>query len=164
MDHISDWYFCLTNITGVTAKSRHIVKYSNLPTAMRPVPHSAELPVSKPPTNMALRESESIDEDVGKANNNMDCDPKFAGVCPSIQPYLLTQWALNDIIRHLNLSKKQAEHLGSRLKGWNLLCQNTKVCFYRGRHEEFKDFFLPGRWCSVLQWCLFRYGSYWPWI
>ena len=28
----------------------------------------------------------------------------------------------------------------SRLKGWNLLCQDTKVCFYRGRHEEFKDF------------------------
>jgi len=29
----------------------------------------------------------------------------------------------------------------SRLKGWNLLCQDTKVCFYRGHHEEFKDFF-----------------------
>ena len=41
----------------------------------------------------------------------------------------------------MNLSKKQAELLGSRLKGSNLLRQNTKVCFYRGRHEEFKDFF-----------------------
>ena len=29
----------------------------------------------------------------------------------------------------------------SRLKGWNLLHQDTKVCFYRGCHEEFKDFF-----------------------
>jgi len=29
----------------------------------------------------------------------------------------------------------------SKLKGWNLLLQHTKVCFYRGRHEEFKDFF-----------------------
>jgi len=28
----------------------------------------------------------------------------------------------------------------SRSKGWNLLRQDTKVCFYRGRHEEFKDF------------------------
>ena len=27
------------------------------------------------------------------------------------------------------------------LKGWNLLRQDTKVCVYRGRHEEFKDFF-----------------------
>ena len=29
----------------------------------------------------------------------------------------------------------------SRLKGWNLLRHDTKMCFYRGRHEEFKDFF-----------------------
>ena len=29
----------------------------------------------------------------------------------------------------------------SRLKGWNLLRRDTKVCFYRGSHEEFKDFF-----------------------
>jgi len=45
------------------------------------------------------------------------------------------------IVRDLNLSKKQAELLGSRLKGWNLLRQDTKVCFYRGFHQELKDFF-----------------------
>jgi len=43
--------------------------------------------------------------------------------------------------QYLNLSKKQPELLGYRLKGWNLLRQETKVCFHRGRHEEFKDFF-----------------------
>jgi len=48
---------------------------------------------------------------------------------------------LNDYVHDLNLSKKQAELLGSRLKAWNLLRQDTKVCFYRGCHEEFKDFF-----------------------
>jgi hypothetical protein len=42
---------------------------------MRPVPHSAELPVPKPPTNMTLGDSESGDEDVSQANNNMYCDP-----------------------------------------------------------------------------------------
>jgi hypothetical protein len=26
----------------------------------------------------------------------------------------------------------------SRLKGWNLLRQDTKVCFYRGRYEELR--------------------------
>jgi len=31
--------------------------------------------------------------------------------------------------------------LRSRLKGWNLLRQDTKVCFCRVRHEEFKDLF-----------------------
>ena len=46
-DHVSDCYFCLTSTTGVTAKSKHTVQY--LTSAMRPVPHSAELPVPKPP-------------------------------------------------------------------------------------------------------------------
>jgi len=33
MDHVSDCYFCLTSITGVTAKSKHAVQYPNLPFA-----------------------------------------------------------------------------------------------------------------------------------
>ena len=71
----------------------------------------------------------------------MDCDPTFSGASSSNEPHLLTQGDLNDIVRDLNMSKKQVEILGSRLRGWKLLHQDTKVCFYRGRHEEFKDFF-----------------------
>ena len=137
MDHVSDCCFFLTSITGVTAKSKHTVQYPNLPPAMRPVPHSAELLVPKSPTNMTLSDSESTDEDVGQANNNMDCGPTFAGSCSSNEPHLLTQGDLNDVVRNLNQSKKQAELLGSRLKGWNLLREDTMVCLYRGRHEEF---------------------------
>jgi hypothetical protein len=33
------------------------------------------------------------------------------------------------------------EHLGSRLRGWNLRQKDTKVCFYRNRQEEFQDFY-----------------------
>jgi len=91
--------------------------------------------------HLSLSDSESSDEDEGQANNNMDCDPTFAGACSSSEPHLLTQGDLNDDVRDLNLSKKQAELLGSRLKGWNLLCQDTKMCFYHGHHEEFRDIF-----------------------
>ena len=127
-------------LTGVTAKSKHIVQYPHLPSAIRPVPHSAELPVPKPPTNMTLSDSESSDEDVGQANKNMDFDPTFARACSSSEPHLLSQGDLNEIVRDLNLSKKQAEPLYSRLKNWNLLHQDTKVCFNCGHHEEFNDF------------------------
>jgi len=71
----------------------------------------------------------------------MDCDPTFAGACSFSEPHLLPQGDLNDIARDLKLSKNEAELLGSSLKGWNLLRQDTKMCFYSGRHEEFKDFF-----------------------
>jgi len=65
-DHASDRYFCLTSFIGVTAKSKHTVQYPNLPSTMRPVPHSAELPGPKPPTIMTLSDSDSSDEDVGQ--------------------------------------------------------------------------------------------------
>jgi hypothetical protein len=67
--------------------------------------------------HLSLSDSESSDEDGGQAKNNMDCDPTFAGVCSSNEPHLLTQGDLNNIVRDLNLLKKQAELLGSRLKG-----------------------------------------------
>jgi len=66
--------------------------------------------------HFSLSDSEASDEDVGQANNNMDFDPTFAGACSSNEPHLLTQGDLNDIVHNLNLSKKQAELLGSRLK------------------------------------------------
>jgi len=88
---------------------------------MRSAPHSVELPVPKPSTDMMLCDSESSDEDVGQGNNNMGCDPKFAGACSPNEPHLLTQGELNDTLHNLNLSKKLVEHLGSRLNGLNLL-------------------------------------------
>jgi len=48
-DHSSDCYFC---IKGISSKSRHTVKYPNLPSAMRPVPHSEDLPIPHPPTHL----------------------------------------------------------------------------------------------------------------
>jgi len=47
----------------------------------------------------------------------MDFDPTFTGASSSNTSQLLTHGDLNDIVRDLSLSKKQAERLGSRLKG-----------------------------------------------
>jgi hypothetical protein len=66
-------------------------------------------------------------EQVGEA---FDCDPTFEASCSSSEPHLLTQGDLDDLVCNLNLSKKEAEILSSRLKGWNLLQQGSKVCFY----------------------------------
>ena len=71
----------------------------------------------------------------------MDCDPTLAETSSSNGPRLLTQGDLNDIVQNVILSRKQAERLGSSLKGWNFLHQGTKVCFNCGHHEEFQDFF-----------------------
>ena len=39
IDHVTDCYFCLTNISGFSAKSKRNIIYPDLPSAMRPVPH-----------------------------------------------------------------------------------------------------------------------------
>ena len=82
--------------------------------------------------HLSLRDSQASEEDVGQANNNMDRDPTFAGASSSNEQHLLTQGDLNDKVRDLNLSNKKAELLDSRLKGWNLLRQDRKVCFTVG--------------------------------
>ena len=48
---------------------------------------------------------------------------------------------LNHLVCDLNLLKKQAELLGSRLKGLNLLHQDSKICFFCNHQNEFKEFF-----------------------
>jgi hypothetical protein len=106
-DHLSDCYFCLTNIKVITSKSKHTVKYPNVPSALRPVPHNEALPIPKPPANVILDEDSATDEaDLEQVGENFDCDPTFEASCSSSEPHLLTQGDLNDLVRHLNLSKK----------------------------------------------------------
>jgi len=120
--------------------------------------------------HFSLSDSESSDVDVGQANNNMDCDPTFAGACSSNVPHLLTQGDLNDIVRDLNLAKKQAELLGSRLNGWKLLRQDTKLFFTMGamKNSRFSSprkmvsyfiiIFIDCNWvCTRWQWSLTCY-------
>ncbi|KAJ8879460.1 hypothetical protein PR048_020068 [Dryococelus australis] len=94
-DYSSDCYFYLTTLKGI------IVKYHDLSSANRPVPHSKDLHVPKHTT--------------------------FGASTSSSEPHMITQSKLNDLVRDLNLSKKAAELMASLLKGWNLLHVDTIV-------------------------------------
>jgi len=91
-DHSSDCYFCLTNITGITSKTEHTVKYPILEPAMRPIPHSEQLPVPKPPENPTFSDDNSdSDEDRGQQEwDNVDCNLTFEASSSSSEPSLLT--------------------------------------------------------------------------
>lgn len=133
-DHVSDCYFCLTTVSGISKKSKHTVKYPSLQSAIRPVPHSEIIPVPEPPVNVFL---ESSDEESG-SNEEDNSDFEFES---SNKPHLISQGELNDLVRDLNLSKIQAELLGSRLQGWNLLQTNAKISGFRSRQKEFSQYF-----------------------
>ena len=61
-DHFTDCYFCVTKIAGITSKTKKTIKYPNLPSAVRPVPHSDELPIPVPPENWSSDSENSGDE------------------------------------------------------------------------------------------------------
>ena len=52
-NHVDDCYFCMTNVAGFSSKSKGNIRYPNLLSAIRPIPHSAELP---PPLFTSLPE------------------------------------------------------------------------------------------------------------
>ena len=150
-NHFDDCYFCMTNIVGFSRKNKNSISYPSIPSATRPVPHSIQLPIptftelmevpntsisslAKEPAAAAQPDSEPEYEDCG-----FDDSEDYEG--HSSKPKYFNQDDLSDLIRDLNLSKKSAELLASRLKERCLLDEKTKVTFYRDRDKEFLPYF-----------------------
>lgn len=104
---------------GINRKNKHHVQYSDVPSAIKPIPHSPDLPVSEPDVTM---ESSSDSESSGITDTAECSSYKPEEVC---QPIPLTQAELNDLTRDLNLSQEFAQLLGSRLREKRLLAPGT---------------------------------------
>lgn len=158
-DHISDCYFCLVNTKGVGKKNRHKIAYPSIPSAIRPIPHSKQVPV---PVFNGFDSSDdeehenchmTLQEIISETEDSSD-------VIQSSDPQQFSQPELNDLIRDLGLSKKAAEILASRLQEKNLLDRCVKVSYFRKREHMFKAFFsedkqfvycndIPGLLCQL---------------
>ena len=136
-NHADDCYFCLTNITGFNA-SRKKIKYPNLRSAMRPVPHSDDLPVSTPPVNKDLLSSSDEEmpsrEDSAESISLEDIESTYSRTSGN-EPHWITQEDLNDLARDLYLSKQQSELLASWLKQWNLVQEDVRITSFRNRNK-----------------------------
>ncbi|KAK3886764.1 hypothetical protein Pcinc_009084 [Petrolisthes cinctipes] len=66
-DHITDCYFCMTNLQGINRKNKHHVQYPEVPSAIKPVPHGPEVPIPEPDVIM---ESSSNPESSDAANSD----------------------------------------------------------------------------------------------
>ena len=152
-DHSSDCYYSLTNIAEITPKSKRTVKCPDLPSAMRPVPHSEWLPVPKlPKSDFSDDNSDSYEDHGQQEGENVDCDPPLEASRSSCEPHVLAQGDLNKHDRDLNLSKRQAGLLASRINGWNFLHQYTDIYFFRNHQNIFKEFFSEEmiRYCVMM--------------
>ena len=141
-NHHDDCYFCAINLTGINRKNKKSLKYPSLPSAIRPVPHCDDIPIPLFKSLPDLSEDETVDDDAGE---NLDLcqgdqeDQDYENMSSELKKF--NQGELNDLVRDLNLPKKSAELLASRLGEKNLLESSTKITFYRNRDSEFLPFF-----------------------
>jgi len=104
--------------------------YPNIPSALRPVLDGEGISVPEPPKEFSI---DSDAEDEGESPSGSPEPPASTephvshGRLSAPQPHILTQDELNDLVRHLELSKSKAELLGSRLKQWKLLEKNVRI-------------------------------------
>ena len=147
-DHVTDCYFCLVNTKGVGKKNRQKISYPCIPSAIRPTPHSEELPV--PVFNgFVLSEDEGSEHDQQEHEGRDDglqemvseSEASSSDTKQSSAPQQFSQPELNDLVRDLGLSKKAAEVLASRLQEKNLLDHSANVSYFRKRDQIFVAFF-----------------------
>ena len=103
-DHVTDCYFCMTAIRGFSRKNNFKISYPVCKSAIRPVPHSPDLPVPQPPTkkedSLSVNACESISTE--SEEEPIELDPSFQH---ESAPLFINQERLNDLGRDLYLSK-----------------------------------------------------------
>ena len=135
--HIMICYFCRINLKGINCKNKHHLQYHDVPSAIRPIPHSPDFPVPKPDGIMEYSSSESE-----HSNMTVIAGDDAYKIDEDDQSEPLTQAELNDLTRDVNLSNEFTQLLGSRLKGKYLFAPETTFFRYRDREREF--FHVPG--------------------
>src|SRR5438477_7296916 len=131
-NQFNDCYFCQTKIAGFTVKTRHMIDYPVVPSASKPIPHSEELPVPKPPEDKT-----PLDQSDDNSISSDECHQMDEEYLPTLSDkdiHLINQGDLNDLVRDLYLSKSQSELLTSRLKQWNLVDDDVRITSFRKRN------------------------------
>jgi len=144
-NHANDCYFCMVPPVsgGITAKKKHTIVYPNIPSAIRPVPHSDALPVPEPPKQFSIDSDDEVGDGAtsGSQPSTSNEDDQYVCEGASSLPHILNENELNDLVRDLELSKAKAELLASRLRQWNLLKEDVLVTSFRTRHEHLVRYF-----------------------
>ena len=133
-DHTTDCYFCMTSVKGFNGKNKKSITYPNLPSAIRPIAHSDDIPVPTPP--VSLPDSDSTSSDGDSNEDNLYYQPENSQI-----RYIMLQVEPNDLVRDLRLTKGQSELLASRLQEWNWLEDETKVTFHCKRTADLTPYF-----------------------
>lgn len=62
-NHVSNCYFCMTNICGFSKKNRSKIRHEDCKSAFKPVPHDSEYPVPVSPSSDSLEDQAASDDE-----------------------------------------------------------------------------------------------------
>ncbi|GFQ77015.1 hypothetical protein TNCT_379631 [Trichonephila clavata] len=119
-----------------------------IPSAIQPVPHTADMPIPDPPKKYEI-EKDYVKEEFIKLGTSHDPDFEAEDLNESRK---LNQAKLRDLVRDPDLPKQKADLLASRLQytQWNLLLPGVKITEYRTRETNLLNFFEKNMWLHVL--------------
>jgi len=112
-NHLNDCYFCMVHVAGISSRTLSKEEYPSIPSAIRPVFHSNDLPV---PIFQGFEDSNN--EAGSECSTEQHTDNGDAFTASSSQEFKtkpFNQNEMNDLIRDLGLPKHCAELLASRL-------------------------------------------------
>ena len=98
----------MTNVIGFTKKNKNKIVYPDCESALKPVPHSLDIPVPVPPAVGDI-ESQNSSDDIDLPASDVYMPPEADKLK---QPHLINHLELNDLVRDLELSKQKSELLG----------------------------------------------------
>ena len=96
-DHVTDCYFCMTAIRGFFRKNNSKISYPVCKSALKPVFHSPDLPVSQPRTEKEDSLSVNAFESTSTESEEepIELDPSFQH---ESAPLFINQKRLNDLV------------------------------------------------------------------
>ena len=120
-------------------KKKSSIEYPNIPSAIRPLPCSDELPIPKP-CEVGLLSSDDAEsgEEYGISEPCTSRSEEF-GITSELHE--INESGLNDLVRDLDLPKVKAKLLAFRLKQLNSLQSGVNVCSFRTRQQSLAKFF-----------------------
>ncbi|ESO03183.1 hypothetical protein HELRODRAFT_174081 [Helobdella robusta] len=129
------------NICSICANTLAVYFLSDIESVSKPIPHNpVNCPVPISPDSYSFHSDDSSESDK-QANPESTNDSDDNYIPKSDEIHLVNNVNLSDLIRDLALTKGQTELLGSRLKQWNLLAPDAKICNFRFRLKEFMLYF-----------------------
>nr|CAI5861869.1 unnamed protein product [Callosobruchus analis] len=81
-NHVDDCYFCLANINGINRNNRHQWTYPNLDSAIRPIPHSDEIPIPTFHELPDISDNEHCPSDRSSHTNETNSDDEWTSSVP----------------------------------------------------------------------------------